>query len=107
MMGSMMAHTAPASPLAASRISILVSCHVGALNADGPRLSRSPRLTWLEPLSFRCASGKPRREAQSLGPLKRLHTRQIDRQPFLFFRKVSRFIRAHPLDLDAQRALEL
>src|SRR6266849_656692 len=39
--------------------------------------------------------------------LNRFHAGQIAWQPLLFFGKGSRFIRAHPLDLDAQRTLQL
>src|SRR5437879_906846 len=109
MMGSMMAQMALLSPSAADRMSMLVSCHECSENKEGlSDDSGSPSKMLSKTYSvFELRLEDLAREHKSRGALNGFHARKIRRQPFLFFGKPSRFLRAESLHLDTERTFHL
>src|SRR5260370_5871856 len=109
MMGAMMFQMASLSASVAGRISILyfataaLKCRRAPEAIGGPAFTSLNYTTLVFELRLENFAGKNK----SRRPLKRLHARQIYRQPFLFLGKGSRIIRAQALHLDAQRTLQL
>src|SRR5438132_6880586 len=109
MMGSMMAQMTFLSPSVEGRISIPVSCHECSENKEGlsddsgsPSKMLSKTYSVFE-LRLENFAGK----YKSRGARNGFRARKIRRQPFLFFGKPSRFLRAQAFHLDAQRTFQL